>query len=101
MPTRRNVSVEPIPETKEYRIEIQPNPVEQQMKIIVDVPNSGMISVEIYNTIGQKIYEIPIQYYTKGQTIIPVESSQFPIGAYFCKATALTETITTQFVVVR
>lgn len=101
LPTKKVSVVEPKSEISEYHLEIVPNPSEKQMRIVFDIPNLSEISIEIFNSIGQIKYTIPPAYYPKGQISIPIESTQFPIGSYYCKATTKSGATTKQFVIAR
>jgi len=77
-----------IDELSSYGIEVSqnfPNPASGLTTVTVLLKEPAMLSFEIFNLTGQKVFEIPKQKYSVGQHQISFNVSQFPGGVYFYK----------------
>lgn len=59
-----------------------PNPFNARTNIEYILPNSGMVRLIIYNSLGQKIAELVNEYQTTGQYNVSWNSSNHPSGLY-------------------
>ncbi|MBS1538865.1 MAG: T9SS type A sorting domain-containing protein [Bacteroidetes bacterium] len=101
LPIGKTPDIKANPVFSEYHLDILPNPTANQMIINLDIPRTGTISIEIYNSIGERQLALPTQIYSKGKFSIPINLPQLSDGTYFCKITTDTGVISTQFVVVQ
>ncbi len=60
-----------------------PNPFNPSTKIDFDLPKSGLVSLKIYNVLGQEIASLVSGNYAAGHYTIPFEASRFTTGIYF------------------
>lgn len=74
-----------------FRLSCYPNPFHEKVNISVDLPESGMLALDIYNIRGQKVKSLDPAYYSKGVNIVYCDaqadlSSALPAGIYILKA---------------
>ena len=62
-----------------------PNPSDGIMTIKVQLENNAFLNYEIYNLMGQQIYESPLIFNTSLLQSIKVDLSTYPSSLYFCK----------------
>jgi hypothetical protein len=65
-----------------------PNPAKGITTVTVSLKEPAMLSFEILNITGQKVFGIPGQKYSQGQHQITFDVSQFPGGVYFYTLTS-------------
>jgi len=61
---------------------IYPNPVLTKGNIKFSIPNAGLVTMTIYNSIGQKIKTLTEQHFESGLHSIEFDSNQLPSGVY-------------------
>ena len=69
-----------------------PNPFNPSTKIKYQIPNSGFVSVSLYNILGEKIKEVLNDYQTKGSHELNISLIGFSSGIYFCRISYKNET---------
>ncbi len=60
-----------------------PNPFNPSTKIEFDLPKNGLVSLKIYNVLGQEIASLVNGNYAAGHYTVPFEASRFTTGIYF------------------
>lgn len=60
-----------------------PNPFNGQTRINFQMPNSGEITLSVYNTLGQKLFTKKKNYQSAGRQSIILNAMYFPSGMYF------------------
>lgn len=65
-----------------------PNPFNPSTKIEYFIPISDNVSLEIYNTLGQKIKTLLNKYMPAGYHVIEFNAQNLPSGVYFCRIKA-------------
>lgn len=68
-------------------ISIYPNPSHNSTTVSLKLIQKSSVRVELYSSIGKLISTRPIQTYEAGLEEINIDSSEFPAGIYFLKAT--------------
>ena len=66
---------------------INPNPAQNKFDLSFQIPNDGDVAIDIYNTIGQKIFERKLQNIKKGAYKERIDITQSPRenGMYLLK----------------
>ena len=62
-------------------LSVYPNPVDKQLNILLDLPGSSKVEIEIFTITGQRIYRTSESAYG-GQNIITIPFNDFPGGMY-------------------
>ena len=62
-----------------------PNPVKDKTSIIVQIPNNGKTSVEVYDLTGRKVLDVLNQELRKGTYTYEINASDLNSGIYFYK----------------
>jgi hypothetical protein len=62
-----------------------PNPVKDKTSIIIQIPNNGKTSVEVYDLTGRKVLEVFNQELRKGTYTYEINASDLNSGIYFYK----------------
>ncbi|MBD3233095.1 MAG: T9SS type A sorting domain-containing protein [candidate division Zixibacteria bacterium] len=60
-----------------------PNPFNSSTKISFVLPRKGEVTLEVYNLIGQTIFNSSAQFSTSGKHSIKLDSNNFPSGLYY------------------
>jgi len=68
----------------EISLSSYPNPFNAQTKIAYYIPESGNVSIAIYNINGQAVDTICDSYMSAGNHVITWDASKFASGIYFC-----------------
>ena len=68
-------------------ISIYPNPSHNSTTVSLKLIQKSSVRVELYSSIGKLISTRPMQTYEAGLEEINIDSSEFPAGIYFLKAT--------------
>jgi len=76
-----------------------PNPANSSTTITVTLEEATSLSFEIFNMMGQKVFEIPTQKYGSGIQPITFEASEFSNGVYFYTVTAGETQVTMKMIV--
>jgi len=64
-----------------------PNPFNPKTRIDISLPNSGIIKVEVYNLLGQRVCDVIERYYNSGISHIDLELNGLPNGFYIARIT--------------
>jgi len=62
-----------------------PNPVKDKTSIIIQIPNNGKTSVEVYDLSGRKVLEVLNQELKRGTYTYEINASDLNSGIYFYK----------------
>lgn len=65
-----------------------PNPFNPTTTISYSIPNDEVVSVEVYNSLGQKVRTLVEQFQTAGVHSVQFDASYLPSGTYFYRLTA-------------
>jgi hypothetical protein len=69
---------------KEYRLDQNyPNPFNPNTKIRFGLPKAGVVTVELYNILGQRVVTILNEHKIAGYHVIDFNASHLPSGIYF------------------
>jgi hypothetical protein len=66
-------------------LEFYPNPANNKLNVSFNTENNGIIKLELYNLLGEKIEEILNQQVLKGRFSKEIDLSGFKPGIYSCK----------------
>lgn len=70
----------------ENTISIYPNPSNAgSTNVSFQLNNPQGVTVKVYNTMGQLVYEVPVSEITAGDNILSIDSSKFSSGIYTVK----------------
>jgi len=76
-----------------------PNPAHGNTTVAVKLNETTSVSFEIFNMMGQKVFEIPAQTYTQGVQTFNFDASSLADGVYFYTVTAGEKQITKKMIV--
>lgn len=62
-----------------------PNPFNPSTTLSFTVPNAGLVELEVFNLLGQKLETVHSGFLKSGRHIFQFEGSRFPSGIYFAK----------------
>lgn len=82
------------PSPKAFTLSIYPNPFNAQTTIAFDVPTAGVVSLKLYDILGQETATILNEPMTAGSHSIAYSAATLPSGVYFVRLV----TTTTQLV---
>ncbi|HMS65740.1 MAG TPA: T9SS type A sorting domain-containing protein [Ignavibacteria bacterium] len=68
-----------------FSINNYPNPFNPSTKIYYSLPKDGMVKINIYNNLGQKVKEIVNEFKITGRYNIEFDGSNLPSGIYYYK----------------
>ncbi len=92
-----------VPDFKVVTTEVNlfPNPATASTEFTYTLTKASQVSIELFNTLGQKIISSPSKLQIAGQQTFEINSSILEEGIYFVQLTANGETTTTKFSVVK
>jgi len=70
-------------------LEIAPNPISSSAKISFDLNVAGLVSVSVYNLLGDVVFENADIDLIADHHEITVDASEFPSGIYFCQVSTI------------
>lgn len=79
---RRNVEEELNEEESPFMVAVYPNPVKDKLTILLSTPLDGMVSIELLNLNGQRVYAKE----ALGNTIQEIDATSFSPGIFILKA---------------
>jgi arabinogalactan endo-1,4-beta-galactosidase len=68
-----------------YYFNVYPNPFNPNTRIEYNLPASSVVSIAIYNVLGQKVAQLVSGYQKGGQHSLIWAANGFPSGVYFCR----------------
>ncbi|MCX7735873.1 MAG: SBBP repeat-containing protein [Candidatus Kapabacteria bacterium] len=69
----------------EFSFDIFPNPVQDELMLKFYVNQHQLISLEIFNLLGSKIYSENVEASPQNNIKLKLDAKQLPIGTYYCK----------------
>lgn len=73
---------------KEFKLEQNyPNPFNPSTKINFSIPNAGLVTIDVFNAIGQKVSSLVNQFMNAGNYTIDFNAENLTSGIYFYKMT--------------
>jgi hypothetical protein len=63
------------------------------------MPNDNMVSVDVYNLFGQRVYSIPSQQLSAGIHLMTISASGWSAGVYFYRVTVGDKAVTQKMMV--
>jgi hypothetical protein len=82
-------------------VAVMPNPVANEGTLNVTVPASGMVTVELFNSIGERVHTLMNEYKSAGVYDVDVNAVMFPAGRYIVKVSAGNAVVTSAMTIVR
>ncbi|HYF69305.1 MAG TPA: T9SS type A sorting domain-containing protein, partial [Ohtaekwangia sp.] len=79
---RRNLEEELNEEESPFMVAVYPNPVKDKLIMLLSTPLEGMVSIEMFNLNGQRVYAKE----ALGNTIQEIDASSFSPGIFILKA---------------
>ena len=76
-----------------------PNPFSNTTQFNITLPNNNLVSVDVYNLFGQKVYSIPSQQMSSGIHLMTINGSGWSAGVYFYRVTVGDQTVTQKMMV--
>ncbi len=87
---------------KSYRLEQNyPNPFNPTTSIAYALPHPGMVTLTVFNMLGQKVAELVNQYQTAGNYNVNWDAAGVPSGIYFYQLTSGVYTQTKKMLLVK
>ena len=65
-----------------------PNPFNPTTTVVYDIPKSSLVSLKIYNILGQEVATLVNEEQTAGRYVVPFNASALASGVYFYRLTA-------------
>lgn len=89
-----------------FRLSCYPNPFREKVNIDFDLPEGGMLALDIYNVRGQKVKSLDPAHYSKGVNTVYWDaqadpSSALPAGIYILKAKSGSHSASTRIVLLK
>jgi hypothetical protein len=78
-----------------------PNPFNPSTKIDYSLSSPGLVKLEVYSVLGERIQSLVDQYQQTGKYTIEFNAKNFPSGCYFYKLTAGSNTITKKMLLMK
>lgn len=66
-----------------------PNPFAAEMTIKMNLPESGKVSLKVYDVLGQEVETIANEYMSEGQHVLKYLGSDLPAGRYYLHLNAV------------
>lgn len=82
-----------------FDIQINPNPVVDNAKLDIQIPESGRVVLEIYNLMGGKVQTVFDKTLTEGIHSFDLNLNEYSSGAYIIKASNGKEEIQGKFII--
>ncbi len=76
-----------------------PNPFNNLTQFNINLAKESMVSVDVYNMFGQKVYSINSQKMNDGVHLISIDGSGWSSGVYFYRVTVNNQSVTKKMVV--
>lgn len=86
IPTINSVfSAQTLQQTNSFRASLQPNPIQSRAQLSYTLPVSGNVTVELWNTLGQKMETLYEGMQSAGEQRLDVNVDALPTGMYICR----------------
>ncbi|HLN52565.1 MAG TPA: T9SS type A sorting domain-containing protein [Lentimicrobium sp.] len=59
-----------------------PNPFNGTTQVAVSLPSSSKVSLEVYNVVGQKVFELPVNTLAQGSHMLTIDATDLKAGIY-------------------
>lgn len=76
-----------------------PNPFNNTTQFNIGLTNENVVSVDVFNLFGQKVYSIPAQQMSSGNHLMTINGSGWSAGVYFYRVTVGDQSKTQKMVV--
>jgi hypothetical protein len=76
---------------------LYPNPVRSAYTVEVAMPQSGNVTISLYNSMGQFVNTVYKGFLQKGERLVPLQKPAVSNGSYFLKLETKGETKTIPF----
>lgn len=76
-----------------------PNPFKNTTQFNISLPTENLVSVDVFNLFGQKVYNMPAQQMSAGNHLMTINGSGWSAGVYFYKVTVGDKSVTQKMVV--
>ncbi len=96
----RPVGVDDMPSVS-FRTNIYPNPAENIASLSVDLSRPANVSIEVFNSYGLKIIDIPSADMTVGNSVFNFDLNDNASGSYYCRIKVDNQYQTIPFVIAR
>ena len=88
--------------TKEFNVQLYPNPVRDVLKVEVEIGEDGTLKVEVIDASGKQVMSQPFGGYTKaGKHIYELNTSNLSTGNYIMKIQSPTGVVNQKFAVAK
>lgn len=81
-----SIDAEPAGNPEEFRLfQNYPNPFNPETMIKYSIPASSLVSLEVFNILGEKVSVLVNQFLEAGDHTSLFQAGSFPAGIYFCR----------------
>jgi len=78
-----------------------PNPFNPETKIRYTIPQSGMVKLEVFNVLGQKITTLVNKFEAQGEHNVMWDASRFESGIYFYRLSTASQVVTRKLMLLK
>jgi hypothetical protein len=92
--------VDNAPITSDFRIRASPNPFNTTTKLYLDLPNRGMVRLELFDILGRRAF-VEEDVMERGRAIVQLNASNLASGLYFARIQMNNQFISTKLLLLR
>lgn len=78
-----------------------PNPFNKSTEFTIQLQNESVVSIDVFNMVGQKIWSRQPQKMNPGSQVITLNGTSLESGVYFCRVTISNQSVTLKMVVAK
>jgi len=78
-----------------------PNPFNPETKIRYTIPQAGMVKLEVFNVLGQKVTTLVNKFEAKGEHNVMWDASRFESGIYFYRLSTASQVVTRKLMLLK
>jgi len=95
------VGIEPDVQRSKFKVQCIPNPVSENCSIEFELPQSALVSIKIFGSMGRELAELENRWMPAGHQQIKWSAAGLPKGIYFCGVKIGNEIVTKKIIKTR